>query len=757
MSSRALPICALAALLLPASAAADFTPIQLQSTNQVEQFEVATEPAISADGRYLVFTGTLGGAQGVSGIFRKDLHTGALALVVRGSDASAPSISRDGRYVSFTASAQLTPTAQPGNNVYVRDMEVPAPTGEACTSAAEQAGARCPYELASALDGSEEGLAGGAIATARVALSADGREVAFVTDNASDLESHDPAHLETPAHQVVVRYLDPKRTVLVSQTMKSLAGTPEPVPGGAVTRTLTSGSGPLLPAAALSGDGSTVAWLGGHIPAQVPTLAGERAVIEREDEFEPYDEPLWRRIADGPTAPTRRMVGGGDPLAPGCPAGGTLEEPACQGPFPTIDQSVRGGQESNYGWLGIHNYDGVPQLSFDGWTAALIGDPDSASNLFIVNMHEGLDRVQALRQLTREVPQAGQILTNPGFQSGYVPGAGNIFDLAISPDGSRVAFTTQRQQFPLAPPYYTETPTAHIGVVELYEIDLANESLVRVTHGPGDGPAFEAGGTSVPTTNGALAPTFTADGLTLAFADTASNLVGGDSNGASDVFTVTELPNTDQPGPVQIGPQPPTLEPAAGLWGLSVVPVLEPDGSVTLDVEVPGAGRLSASAMAAVPQRSRSAAAAGRASRRTRAAAAAAGRASQRPRGTVAGRASRRPHPPIRRRATARKRTGKPAVVRERTVASAETSTAIAGLVELPVHVSTGYQSLLRSPAGIYATVRVRFTGAGGPPLTHSVMIELRAQTPKTTAPKRVAAHRRAHGRGRSRPAPRRS
>ncbi|HEU0249654.1 MAG TPA: hypothetical protein VFR48_02915 [Solirubrobacteraceae bacterium] len=688
-------------------AQASFGPIQLQSLDPLEQAETAGETALSQDDDYLTFEGALGGLRG---IFRKSLTSGSIQLVAGGSayvheagmatDASAPSISANGRYVSFTSSVALVKAAHSGSNVYVRDMNLPLPPTGSC-DAQEEAEQHCPYELASARDGSSEGLsyvAGeGAIATGRVALNASGREVAFVVRGASDLSSAKPGELTTPPLQVAVRYLDRHETVLVSAEREIATGsmTGRPVVGGAVTPSLQmmTQAALALPGAAISGDGTTVAWLGAHIPAQAPTLADERRQIEVDDEHagtdEAYDEPLWRRVSDGADAPIRRMIGGGDPLEPGCPPEGTLEVPACHGPYLNLLSSHWSGEQNHFGWLGLTSLcDGTPQLSYDGWDAALIGDPDGSSNLYLVNMDEGLDRDQAVRQLTREVPVAG--LEVPGVLSQYVPGAGEIEDVAIAPGGEKIAFSTQRQQFPLAPPNYTETPPAQLGVAELYQIDLTGESLVRATHGPDASASEQVGVFGYAPAKGATNPSYSADGRTLAFADTASNLVFGDANDASDAFTVLDEPAVALPGPVDIGPPPVSLEPPRAQWRLSVVPVLRADGSVMLDVDVPGAGKLSASASATVPVLVR---------------------------GT--GRSSRKRHPA--RRARRRPRS----VLALRSIAAAHTSVRSDGLVGLVVKVSAGYSKLLSTKAGIYATLHVSFKGPGGPALTQSLALSL--------------------------------
>ena len=222
-------------------AAAEPGPIELISKSNLEQAPDADEPAISTDGRYVAFRGEVGGLEGV---FRKDLETGAIAPVSAGSvierpktvSASAPSISADGRYVSFTTEAPLDPLddkAESSRDVYVADMATTPPT----------------YELASALNDSAVGLSygtggGGSIASGGIALSADGREVVFVTTLPSNF-SEGPAEAEgpveeteTPAGQVFIRNLERQETTLVSATRDPLTGvmTEQPVPGGAVSK-----------------------------------------------------------------------------------------------------------------------------------------------------------------------------------------------------------------------------------------------------------------------------------------------------------------------------------------------------------------------------------------------------------------------------------------------------------------------------------------------------------------------------------------
>jgi hypothetical protein len=602
-----------AAVTVAPPALAAFGPLRLVSKGPFEQAAEASEPALSADGHYLTFKGSI---SGLVGIFREDVETQATTPVVAASaygegpplKASAPSVSADGRYVSFTTTAQLDPANDPqpqSSDVYVADMSTIPPTYQ-LASALDAAAADCPPGAGRADLGAPLGLEytgpgsdAGSFASGRVALSADGRRVVFVTGAESNLTSGSGGSTPgtpTPALQVAVRDLDRGCTTLVSVEREASTGemTDRPVTGGAE---IAIAAAPQLRGASLSADGTVVAWLGGHLPAQVPLLADEAPAILELDEVGafPYAEPLWRRIADGPSAPTRRIVGGGDPLAPGCPPGGTLADPSCQGPFP---ETTRKNTNLNFtmGWLGPERIDGVPQLSADGGTVALIGNPSEATNVFLVDMAPGLSRKQAVRQLTRQVTvlpsDEGSVVNQPK----YIPLNGHVFDLGISPDGQRIAFATARQQFPLAPPNLITGPPAQLGLVELYEVNLDGETLRRATHGYG-GPdeASLAPATTARSGAGASSPSFGAGGHLLAFSSTASNLVEGDGNDASDVFLVEDGEASRAAGPTSISPAPPGRQ-VNRRQRLRLSATSLPNGDVRLVAVVPGPGRLGARA-----------------------------------------------------------------------------------------------------------------------------------------------------------------
>ncbi len=178
-----------------------------------------------------------------------------------------------------------------------------------------------------------------------------------------------------------------------------------------------------------------------------------------------------------------------------------------------------------------------------------------------------------------------------------------IVDFGVSADGAQVAFTTERTVFPLGSPAFVSAPAARVGMVELYDADLADETLTRVTQGYEGQPSEASTGTAGLTDS----PSFSASGDLLAFSSEADNLVYGDGNKGSDAFVVERLqfPSLPTPQEISSAPPSPSLDP---LWELGVTALSQRDGSVLLEVEVPGAGTLSAGAHSAMRVRSAGAA-----------------------------------------------------------------------------------------------------------------------------------------------------
>ncbi len=588
-----IPAAVLAAIGLaaaaPGAAQAEWTAPELLTISPLEQADGISSSALSADGRYLVFAGSL---DGVKGILRRDLQTGLTEVVAaagaydRGPllDAGNPSISADGRFVSFTTVAALDPADDVNTlpDVYVRDMDAAVPSDGAPCAAD---GGPCAYTLVSAIDGGTVGLTyqpfspgpnipPGAAAAPRQAISADGRRVAFVVRSPSDLAGPD-----TPAFQVAVRDLDTRRTTLVSAVRDATTGamTDRPVPGGAVVASSW---------AALSADGTTVAWSGQNVSLQAATVGGDPAART----IDPYNEPLWRRVADGPVAPIRRVAGAGDPEAPGCPPGGTIENPACAGPYPDLGANAESSAGLQGGWL-IRPVDvlAMPSLSADGRTVAFLGGPpfapdstsDESADVFVADMRGGLARRDAVRRLTSS-PASSE---RPHGDATEL-----VSDLALSPDGRRVAFATSRLVFAGSPLFLADPPPAQSGLQELWLADLDGKTLSRLSRTVGGGPA-SLSSSATGLAGGVASPSFGAAGRMVAFDSPAANFVTGDTNDATDAFLVQE--HTVSPGTagrVDITP-PPVVPPIARTWRFSLRAVAQKDGTVRLDADVPGPGR----------------------------------------------------------------------------------------------------------------------------------------------------------------------
>jgi Tol biopolymer transport system component len=717
--------CVLGAGLLAAASPASgdvFGPISLVSQSPTAQADYARDPVISGNARYVVFDGSYGG---VTGVWRRDLRSGELAPVAIG-DAELPSISSSGQFVSFTTTAKLLPADEnKGPDVYVRDMSVPASLEGAFTLASavtvegtthglaygyasEPSDARRPFE--------EEHY--GSLAAGRSALSADGRMVVFVTTATSDLtDPQSPSEPDTPPLQVVTRNLETNETRLVSVRRGSID---EPVvtqEGSEVYGAVFNGqlgkapafgeppaygryaAGPPL-GASISADGSTVAWMGVNVGQQAALLPGEARSRS-------YTEPLWRRIAPDSETPTERVTGGSDPGDPACIASGEAalgNSPSsadpCQGPFATPEGSLPSGI-----WAGGGDGDFVPRLSADGYTVAFIaraqlaslGDGfgfgfDGPSDLYVVNMHPGPTRAQALTPLTRLAS---------GNESDVATTA-SILDFDLSPGGEQVAFTTRRTRFVLGSPAYITAPAPQAGIGELFDVDLANGTLTRVTRSYEGGasehphPPQQAGRDPFDEGDGALSPSFSADGRQLAFSSTASNLAYGDGNtppnetsslDGADAFVVErEVFGEDVPAQfVSPAPASPALKPA---WSLSATARSLRDGRVQIYVRLPAGGALSAGAQSAVRVRVRRTASKARSKHPDRHSAS--GSADRHPRGTA---------------------------IATRTVASRRMLAREAALVTLTLKLAKPYASLATARGGLSATVRLSFSASGHPVL----------------------------------------
>jgi hypothetical protein len=710
-------------LLLATNASAEFTPATLLSGTSRLQFDKASSPAFSQDGEYVAFRGSL---SGVPGIYRRDLQTGEVALVageaaadasgaeklLSAPDASAPSISANGRYVAFTSAAVLDPQDEGLEQengagcpqVYVRDMDL-APTAQGA------------YVLASAVNGSNEGLTyekhcaagssttltvGGAQAAAGVALSANGEKVAFTVLSPSDLSGPCvgmPAKCPTEASQVAVRDLETDTITLVSVTP---AGQPTPG-GGAFPSTAQEqrssnakveieSQEPVASSAAISADGSTVAWQGTSIPAQVPPAADVIDGMADSGGVALEVEPLWRRIADGPVAVTRRL----------------LDEAGLNfyfGPSHENSQVVEGGALAPVNQAFVS-----PALSSNGSTVATIANGPTTTNEssygFIgYNALPPAD-VYAIQidDNPATPPQVTPLTATPNFAA-LDAIEGGVSDVVISPDGSRVAFNTRRVSFALASPTLVSPPVQEVADAYTYVANLQLGTLQRATNTyEGTPPDGEPGQLS-----------FAGDDVSLAFASSASNLFYGDvTPGISQIYLSKEMPSSTRVAtqsetslPLEVLPTP--------AWVLSAIAVPQADGSVTVEVYVPGAGRLAVRAGAQLPN----------------AALRKSGQAKSKP---IKARKSK---------------ASKVLLIPLRTVGQVTAVTRGSSELRVRLRVSRAYRALVTDKDGLYCVLEVSFTAPDHatleqqiPVVLHQIMRKRSAR--EKTAPKEALAGRKA-------------
>jgi Tol biopolymer transport system component len=200
----------------------------------------AAAEAISADGRYVVFSADVEDLENPAGahtitsgltLYVRDMQTGVTTTVGRASEASgaianetsvASSISPDGRYIVFeSAATNLVPgmSANTVSQVYLRDLQTDATTLVSKTAPSEAAPAGEPGNASSE---------GGKL------VGADGCEVAFDSE-ASNLYSFEGHPLATPEVYLTNLCATPLQTTLVSRA-DGAAGAPAGVGNSANPR-----------------------------------------------------------------------------------------------------------------------------------------------------------------------------------------------------------------------------------------------------------------------------------------------------------------------------------------------------------------------------------------------------------------------------------------------------------------------------------------------------------------------------------------
>lgn len=584
---------AIAAAPIPTAAGRYFPPgaqvVSASSEKREQADDATTSVDISDDGRYVVFQTRARnlfddsyadppGQFRVGGIFRRDLQTGALALVAGGSlyedstpdtiavrGAANPSVSADGRFVAFSTAEPLVPADTNDNvDVYVRDM-------------ARLASSPTAYVLASAIDGSASGITWaaplvvtpgrnpGAEISPGGGISADGNRVVFRTQETGNAPAGGVASVA--AGQVLVRELSSERTTLVTRNKDS--GAPA---GGA------------LSAAVISADGSAVTWIGRAAPAQTRFLAGENTSAL-------FDYYLYRRLDQGLGARTRRVTGIVDVDDPACdPSSTIIDSPGSSGPCygPLVQPEWYQGGTANQ----------IPAVSADGWTIAFIVSSSArgqsqtgiAGDLFLTSMRPGVSRKAGTVELTRE-GLAGTGVADP------------IEGVALSPDGRWAAVTSFRRGFTFSALRPLGSARTDGAARELYLVDLQERTLERVARSASGGDTNGSAG---------VGAAISAAGRRIAFTSAASNLFFGDANGFIDAFYIEAR---DQP-PAQPESPPPFESPESIDTSGSQPEPEQPEvlqlvagarkarsGRIRLRIVAPVAGELSATVRGRLPGR----------------------------------------------------------------------------------------------------------------------------------------------------------
>jgi hypothetical protein len=195
-------------------------------------------------------------------------------------------------------------------------------------------------------------------------------------------------------------------------------------------------------------------------------------------------------------------------------------------------------------------------------------------DLFLTHMNPGLTRKQSTTELTRD-GATPDVRTSPPIQG-----------VAMSADGRYLVIATNRVNFILPTLAPIATLRSQPDDTELYEIDLQQLTLDRVSTSLSGGDTDGDAGAR---------PTVNADGSLVAFTSGASNLFFGDANRLPDAFVATRaVQRASNAPPPGANTQPPGFDlstpPAKHVTAKATS---RTDGSVRLAITTPGSGTLS--------------------------------------------------------------------------------------------------------------------------------------------------------------------
>jgi hypothetical protein len=507
---------------------------------------------VSDDGRYAVFfsaSSALSPSAPNGGLFRKNLQNDAAPLdVVVAVPAPVAGIqcgvtgtsyfatSANGRYIAF-ASGENGLTASDSNNrrdVFVRDMSVAVgPGAYELASAPDGSTAGATYALA---DGGGSGLTippeqnclYGADLPGPHAITNDGKKVLF-TNSAFTNIAHVSAGNSTAPGQLFVRSVSPAApateliTKIAYNFSYSIPGVTDPVqaigdplPDQEYFDTDPNTSARTAPLAAISGDGSAVTWAGPFARNQAAYHRGENVVNSGLGSYDKVNY-LYRRIADGASATTRRVVSWSDVDDFNCDPNlfsydfvqdpVNSSETACAGPVSDEGLTLSDAR--------------VPQITDNGRRVFFLLDERAR---FLIGPTSGYPNDMVTADMTPGVSRkAGfRYLTQATISAGAYPDA--IQSFAVSGDGKQVAFITTRRDFSSTGLIQTGAVPATNNLAAVFEIDGSGAG--GFTGAPIEWIARPTGGTDVIADLGASL-SFNRNGNTLVFSSADQTFYAG--------------------------------------------------------------------------------------------------------------------------------------------------------------------------------------------------------------------------------------
>ncbi|HEY6757882.1 MAG TPA: hypothetical protein VI318_00255 [Baekduia sp.] len=498
-----------AAAAAPAAAQASWDPPQLLSTTPSGQApDRSNDPAISADGRYAVFATdshdvvALPEAPGTyrqGAIVRRDLTTGAVAFVAGGALFDEGVSLDQPAFAHFHGASRPSVSADGRYVAFVTDEALAPADGNGADDIYVRDMDRAPGETDTYILASalDGSTTPATYDAANASVNASTRQAISADGRSVVFWTAGGSDLPNGTHTDGGQVL--VRRLDTHRTLL-LSTTPTGAPAGSA-----DAIGGMV--AVLSADGSTAAWLSPRdgTPALTPVPPIELSNPDNQ-RF-----AIWRRVDGGPV---QRPLSAVDTDDPACPAGG---EPTLIAPTYPIagpcDGPVVGPGTATTDTVGLSlTADGSRLLELTrGGPRGVLPNAGSADMVWL-DLRAGLTRKAAYHEITREGADGAR--------------SSAISDVALSRNGRFAAVTTDRTRFDgslrLAG---APSPTFLPNLTDVYVVDFAQDTITLLS------AADDGGKADAPSSTPAVA-----DDGTVVFASDATRLVPDDGNSATDVF-----------------------------------------------------------------------------------------------------------------------------------------------------------------------------------------------------------------------------